>query len=140
MEVKIKLTNAKTKMPARATEGAAGWDVFAIEDKWIPAGLWAKINLGFALEIPKRWCALLLGRSGLLKDRGIAGQPGLIDHDYRGEIGIILTNLSAVQFHIRKGHRIGQLLFVPNPEVRLKETKELSTTNRGTGGFGSTGQ
>ena len=140
MEVKIKLTDVKTKMPTRATAGAAGWDVYAIEDKWIPAGLWAKINLGFALEIPKGWCALLLGRSGLLKDKGIAGQPGLIDHDYRGELGIILTNLSAEQFHVKKGHRIGQLLFVHNPELRFKETKELSTTVRGTSGFGSTGQ
>ena len=140
MEVKIRLTNAKTKMPTRATAGAAGWDVYAIEDKWIPAGLWIKINLGFALEIPKGWCALMIGRSGLLKDKGIAGQVGLIDHDYRGEIGIMLINLSAERYHIRKGHRIGQLLFMQNPEIRLKETKELMTTSRGTGGFGSTGQ
>jgi len=127
-------------MPTRATAGAAGWDVYAIEDKWIPAGLWIKINLGFALEIPKGWCALMIGRSGLLKDKGIAGQVGLIDHDYRGEIGIMLINLSAERYHIRKGHRIGQLLFMQNPEIRLKETKELLTTSRATGGFGSTGQ
>jgi len=140
MEVKVKLINAWAKMPTRATAGAAGWDVYAIEDKWIPAGLWAKINLGFAIEIPEGWCALLLGRSGLLKDRGIAGQPGLIDHDYRGEIGINIVNLSATQYHVRKGHHIGQLLFVSNPKLTLRKAQELSTTNRGTSGFGSTGQ
>jgi len=140
MEVKIKKLNAWAKMPTRATEGAAGWDVYAIEDKWIPVGLWAKINLGFAIEIPEGWCALILGRSGLLKDKGIAGQPGLIDHDYRGEVGISLANISATRYHVRKGYRIGQILFVTNPKLTLRETKELSTTKRGTSGFGSTGQ
>jgi len=140
MEVKVKLTNAWAKMPTRATAGAAGWDVYAIEEKWIPAGLWIKINLGFAMEIPEGWCALLMGRSGLLRDKGIAGQPGLIDHDYRGEVGIILANLSNTRYYVRKGQRIGQLLFVSNLQVVLKSEKELSVTSRGSNGFGSTGQ
>jgi len=140
MEVKIKLTHAGAKMPTRATAGAAGWDVYANEDRWISGGLWAKISLGFALEIPDGWCALLIGRSGLMAQYGVGGQLGLIDSDYRGVVSITVVNMGLERYYVRKGHRIGQLLFMPNPQVKLTQVQTLGVTARGTKGFGSTGK
>jgi len=138
--VKVKLTHAGAKMPTRATAGAAGWDVYANEDKWVSGGLWTKVNLGFALEIPEGWCAMLIGRSGLLANNGISGQLGLIDNDYRGVISMTLVNMGLERYHIQKGHRIGQLLFTPNSQIKLKQVEALSATARGAKGFGSTGK
>jgi len=140
MEVKIKLINAEAKMPIQATPGSAGLDVYAPKDYWIPQGKWVKIDLGFALEPPPGWCALIMGRSGLMKTKGIIGQLGLIDGDYRGEVGIVMMNHGVNHCLIKKGQRMGQLVLIPKPHITLRQVTQLGSTARGSQGFGSTGK
>jgi len=140
MDVKVKLLNRYAKQPTRATSGSAGWDVYASESCEIPAGGWKKINLGIALEMPSRLCALLVKRSGMAGKQGICGQEGLIDSDYRGEVGMTIKNNGDQVYIIQTGDRIGQLLFLPNIQVQMQVVKELQNTSRGKQGFGSTGR
>ena len=139
MELKIKLLSTKAKMPVRMTPGSAGLDVFTPEDYQIAPGKWAKVDLAIALEPPEGWCTLIMGRSGLKKTKGVVGQLGLIDGDYRGEIGMIIMNHGPNPCLIKKGQRIGQLLLIPKPTFTLREVTRLSDTERGSKGFGSTG-
>ena len=139
MEVNVKVINENGKIPTQATGGAAGWDVYASETCEIPAKGWKKIKLGIALEIPPHLCAILLKRSGMAS-RGIFGQEGLIDSDYRGEIGVIIRNNQDQRYPIHVGDRVGQLLFVPKVQVQLRKVTTLQPTPRGKGGFGSTGR
>jgi len=127
-------------MPVPMTPGSAGLDVYVPEDYWIPQGKWVRVNLGLALEPPVGWCTLIMGRSGLMKAKGIVGQLGLIDSDYRGEIGMVLMNHGTNHCLIKKGQRIGQLLLLPKPAFTLRKVIELSNTERGNKGFGSTGK
>ena len=140
MELKIKLLSAEAKMPVRMTPGSAGLDVFIPEDYWIPQGKWARVNLELALEPPEGWCALIMGRSGLMKAKGIVGQLGLIDSDYRGEIGMVIMNHGPNHCLLKKGQRVGQLLLIPKPMFTLRKVMKLSDTERGSKGFGSTGK
>jgi len=140
MELKIKLLSAEAKMPVRMTPGSAGLDVFIPEDCWILQGKWTRVNLELALEPPEGWCTLIMGRSGLMKSKGIVGQLGLIDSDYRGEIGMVLMNHGPNHCLIKKGQRVGQLLLIPSPMFTLRRVMNLSDTERGSKGFGSTGK
>ena len=101
----------------------------------------ALISTGFSLSIPQGYEVQIRPRSGLAAKRGITvlNTPGTIDSDYRGEIKIILINLSKDKFVIRNGDRIAQMVVCPVEQVSVEEVKELSGTDRGGGGFGSTG-
>jgi len=140
MEVKVKLLNEYAKQPTRATSGSAGWDVYASEGCEIPAKGWKKINLGIALEMPSQLCALLVKRSGMAAKQGVCGQEGLIDSDYRGEIGMTIKNNGDQDYTIQTGDRIGQLLFLPNIQAQVRVVGILQNTSRGKQGFGSTGR
>jgi len=140
MEVKVKLVNKHGKRPTQATSGSAGWDVYASETCEIPARGWKKINLGIALEMPAQLCALLIKRSGMAAKQGVCGQEGLIENDYRGELGMTITNNGDQAYLIQAGDRIGQLLFLPKIQVYLQEVTTLQNTSRGKHGFGSTGK
>ena len=140
MEVKIKVLSKNGKLPTQGTKGSAGWDVYASENCELPAGEWKKINLGIALEMPSHLCALLVKRSGMASKQGVCGQEGLIDSDYRGEVGITLVNHGNQSYYVQIGDRIGQLLFLPKVNVYLQPTVTLQGTARGKCGFGSTGK
>ena len=140
MEVKVKLLKENGKKPTQATNGSAGWDVYASEACEIPARGWKKINLGIALEMPPQLCALLVKRSGMAAKQGICGQEGLIDSDYRGELGMTIKNNGDQVYYVQAGDRIGQLLFLPKVHVQLQTVKILQNTSRGIHGFGSTGK
>lgn len=134
----------KVKLIGNLTQGseqAAGYDLMAVSNKWICGGETEIVNTGIRLEMPDGMAALVVPRSGLAAKHGITvlNAPGLIDPDYRGEIGVILHNTTDNIFEIVKGDRIAQLLFVPfiRPEF---VTEELSETERGSGGFGSSGK
>lgn len=135
----IKLLTPTSKLPTRATPGAACWDVYANEEATIPAGGRAVVKLGFALEVPAHFEVQIRGRSGLALKSGILAHTGTIDSDYRGEVGAILFNMNGIPFRVEVGDRIAQMAFGPALPEDLAVVAELSETTRGAGGFGSTG-
>jgi dUTP pyrophosphatase len=129
-------------LPARASAGAAGMDVVAAEAMTLAPGARAAVATGFALAIPEGYEVQVRPRSGLALRHGITclNTPGTIDHDYRGEVKVILVNLGQEPFAVARGERIAQLVPAPVQPVRLVEVDTLDDTARGEGGFGSTGR
>src|SRR6056300_969924 len=131
-------------LPAYATSASAGVDLKAVlEDPIVLEPLERKIiGTGLKIALPEGYEAQVRPRSGLAAKQGISvlNAPGTIDADYRGEIGVILVNLSNKAVTIQPGDRIAQLVFAKFEQVQWKSTDKLSTTERGTGGFGSTGK
>lgn len=142
MKVKV-INKSKHKLPAYETEASAGIDIRANLDE--PFSLQplerTLIKTGIFLEIPIGYEAQVRPRSGLAFKNGLTvlNAPGTIDADYRGEIGVILVNLSQKPYVIEDGERIAQIVFARFEQAELVEVNELSETNRGAGGFGSTG-
>ena len=127
----------------KATFGSAGFDLIAanFDDINLRPNLSILVPCGFSLELPNNFEAQVRPRSGLALKKMITvlNSPGTIDSDYRGEICVILINHSINNFRIERGMRIAQLVFSRIPEFELLEVKELNDTERGKGGFGSTG-
>ena len=128
--------------PAYATEGAAGLDVVSAEDLTLAPGKRHAVATGFSIAIPEGYEVQVRPRSGLALKHGITclNTPGTIDHDYRGEVKVILANLGSEPFEVRRGERIAQLVPAPVQHARFAEVVELDETARGEGGFGSTGR
>lgn len=153
LQIKRLDSNRDLPLPKYQTEGSAGIDLLSnidetligcsvdfedpdkvvIDRKLIPTGL--------SIAIPEGYCGMICSRSGLAVKYGIKTNipVGIIDSDYRGEISISLANTGYDTFYIKRGDRIAQLLIVPVIQPEISEVKELSTTERGEGGFGSTG-
>ena len=132
---------ADLPLPAYATTGAAGMDVVAAEDLILAPGARHAVATGFAMAIPEGFEVQVRPRSGLALKHGITclNTPGTIDSDYRGEVKVILANLSSDPFEIKRGDRIAQLVPAPVQRATLLEVSSLDDTTRGSGGFGSTG-
>ena len=132
-------------LPSYETEGAAGMDLRAAvaEDRplILIAGRRALVPTGLIMEIPDGYEGQVRPRSGLALKHGVTclNTPGTIDSDYRGEVRVLLANLSDEDFEITRGMRIAQLVVAPVTRVRILETQALGSTDRGAGGFGSTG-
>ena len=128
-------------MPAYATSGAAGMDICAAESLTLRAGKRHAVATGFAFAIPDGYEVQVRPRSGLALKHGITclNTPGTIDSDYRGEVKVILANLGDEDFVINTGDRIAQIVVAPVTQGVLVEVDALDDTERGTGGFGSTG-
>jgi dUTP pyrophosphatase len=143
MKVKI-INNGNCPMPSYETAGAAGMDVRAniIDPICVAPGERVLMPTGLYLEVPAGLECQVRPRSGLALKKGITvlNTPGTIDSDYRGEVGVILINLSNENFTIEPNDRIAQLVFCPVIQVTLIETDALESSDRGTGGFGSTGK
>ena len=133
---------ADLPLPRYATAGAAGMDVVAAEPLTLEPGARAAVATGFAIAIPEGYEVQVRPRSGLALKHGVTclNTPGTIDHDYRGEVKIILANLGAEPFAIARGDRIAQLVPAPVQRAVLVEVQALDETVRGGGGFGSTGR
>lgn len=129
-------------LPAYATSGAAGMDVVAAEDMTLAPGARAAVATGFALAIPEGFEVQVRPRSGLALKHGLTclNTPGTIDADYRGEVKVILANLGSDPFEVRRGERIAQLVPAAVTAAALVEVETLDDTDRGVGGFGSTGR
>lgn len=129
-------------LPAYATGGAAGLDVVSAENVTLCPGQRHAVATGFAIAIPDGYEVQVRPRSGLALKHGITclNTPGTIDHDYRGEVKVILANLGNEAFEVRRGERIAQLVPAPVTRAAFREVELLGETERGAGGFGSTGQ
>ena len=129
-------------VPRYASEDAVGLDVSAAEDLILQPGERHAVATGFAIEIPRGYEVQVRPRSGLAIKSGITclNTPGTIDSDYRGEVKVILINLGQEPFGVRRGERIAQLVPAPVLRADFVEVGELGDTQRGSGGFGSTGR
>lgn len=127
--------------PEYKTSGAAGADVCSAENSIIHPGEWLSISTGIFLEVPADHECQIRPRSGLAMKSGVTvlNSPGCIDSDYRGEIKVLLINHGTADYSISVGDRIAQLVIAPVTQVIFRAVDELSDTDRGTGGFGSTG-
>jgi dUTP pyrophosphatase len=141
--LRVKKKDEGVALPKYETSGSAGLDIraFIASDFVIPPGGRAKIPTGLFLEIPKGYEAQIRPRSGLALKCGITllNSPGTIDSDYRGELEVILFNTGSEFFTVRNGDRIAQMVISPVIRVSIFETEHLPETERGAGGFGSTG-
>lgn len=128
--------------PTRATEGSAGYDLNANKTAALIPGERALVGTGVSLQLPADLAASVRPRSGLAAKHGVTvlNTPGLIDPDYRGEIKVILYNAGNKPFWVNRGDRIAQLTFEHIITPELEQVQTLDETDRGTGGFGSTGK
>ena len=144
MNVKIKKLTETATTPTRGTEYSAGYDLYADitqKEYIILGGDTQIIGTGIAIEIPEGYFGAIFARSGLASKKGLrpANCVGIIDSDYRGEIKVSLHNDSPYLQKITPQERIAQLIILPYPEVEFEVVEELTGTDRGEGGFGSTG-
>jgi dUTP pyrophosphatase len=143
VELRFRRLRDEARLPSAAHAGDAGLDLHAAERLALgPAGGRGSVGTGLAVEIPPGYAGLVLPRSGLAAKHGIAlvNAPGLIDSGYRGELRVLLLNTDPGEpFEIEPGDRVAQLLIVPFVEADPVEAEELSSSERGAGGFGSSG-
>ena len=141
VQVRVKRLTPDAKIPKAAKTGDVAFDLYSVIDYEIKRGERYAVPTGIAVEIPSGYEGQVRPRSGLALKEGITvlNTPGTIDSGYRGEVKTIMINHSDASFQITKGMRISQLAIRPVPEVSFIEVKELSDTDRGEGGFGSTG-
>ena len=140
MKIKIKKLKPDAVIPSYAHPGDAGLDLFSLENYELKAGERKILDLGFALEFPEGYVALVKDKSSLPKNAGLHTMGGVFDAGYRGEYNINLINLSDKPYEITKGDKIAQLVIVPVAQAELEESEKLSDTSRGEGRFGSTGR
>jgi dUTP pyrophosphatase len=141
-ELRVMRLRDDAVLPSRAHSGDAGFDLSACEEVTIGVGERAAVGTGIAVEIPDGHAGLVVPRSGLALRHGLSmvNAPGVIDAGYRGEVRLLLLNTDKESpFTIERGMRVGQLLVVPVADVDVVETREVTTTDRGAGGFGSSG-
>lgn len=139
--IRIKKLASEARLPEKAHPTDAGYDVFANEEALIGPGESRLIKTGIAMALPPLTEAQIRPRSGLaLKNQiTLLNSPGTIDADYRGELGIIVINHGKNTFQVTKGMKIAQMVIAPVMVTEILETDSLDDTERGTGGFGSTG-
>ena len=140
--LQLKKLDASLPTPRYAHEGDAGLDIYAAEDVTLQPGQRAMVPTGIAIAIPQGYAGFVQPRSGLAAKQGITivNTPGLIDSGYRGEVKVIALNTdSANTVQLKRGERIAQLVIQAVPVVTLEEVDELGSTERGSGGFGSSG-
>ena len=144
LEIPFARLDERAVLPTQGSPQAAGWDLYAIEETVVPKGRSVLISTGWAVAIPDGWEGQIrsrssLGKKGMIMPNGL----GTIDSDYRGELKVLATWIGEGEsFTVAAGERVAQLLFAPVPRVTLRETtvEGLDETDRGEGGFGSSGK
>ena len=139
MKIKFQKILEGAIIPHYAHQGDAGMDIFSAEDAVIKSGEIKSVKTRVKMELPEGFVALVWDKSGLALKNGIKTMAGVIDSGYRGEIGIVLANLSGRDYKIEKGQKIAQMLVQKAERAEIEEVKNLNETSRGAGGFGSTG-
>ncbi|CAI8298878.1 MAG: Deoxyuridine 5'-triphosphate nucleotidohydrolase [Euryarchaeota archaeon UBA443] len=144
INVKFAKLDDNAQLPTQGSAQAAGWDLYALEETIVIKGASVMIPTGLACAIPEGWegqirCRSSLGKKGMILPNGV----GTIDSDYRGELKVLATWIGkGDSFTVGKGERVAQMLFAPVPLVQIEEVtlSDLESTERGEGGFGSSGQ
>lgn len=138
MKIKIKKLHPNAVTPFYATEGSAAMDLTAVSNEYIDTEH-IKYNFGLAFQIPKGKVGLIFPRSSCYKQKQLLSNcVGVIDSDYRGEISAVMIGTSKSSY--TTGERVAQIMFIDAPQIEFVETDELSTSERGEGGYGSTGK
>jgi dUTP pyrophosphatase len=142
IKVKILKVDKELPTPKYAHYGDAGMDIYSAESYTLKPGERKIFSTGLKIEIPEGYEVQIRPRSGLAAKNGISivNTPGTIDHQYRGLVGVILINHGTENFEVKRGERIAQMVFNKFETAELLEVDELSETERGEGGFGSTGK
>ena len=144
MDVRFKRLNDLAKIPTRGSKFSAGYDLYAATDKdiQIPPHTTVKIGTGLAMDLPSGYFGAIVARSGIATKRGLrpANALGVCDEDYKGEYIVALHNDTTETKTVQAGERIAQLILLPYQTIDFKEVDELHDTERGIGGFGSTGE
>ncbi|MFI5362017.1 MAG: dUTP diphosphatase [Elusimicrobiota bacterium] len=138
-ELPVRRLDPAAILPTRAHADDAGLDLYALEDGSVPSGEGLLLRTGVAVAVPAGHVGLVCDRSSLAR-RGLKTAGGVIDAGYRGEIGVVVWNLSRAPQHVKKGERAAQLLIIPIATPAPVESEDLGDTHRGAGGFGSTGR
>jgi dUTP pyrophosphatase len=142
-QLRVRRLDSSARLPTRAYDGDAGLDLYALEAVTLDPGERASVRTGIAVEISPGYAGLVLPRSGLAARHGIAlvNAPGLIDAGYRGEVRVLLLNTDrSAPFVLAEGERIAQLVLVRVETPEVAEVPKLALSERGSGGFGSSGQ
>jgi dUTP pyrophosphatase len=139
MKLGVKKLVPEAKLPTRAHSDDAGLDLYSVEEYMLAPGERRAVKTGIAMAIPTGYAGLIWDKSGLAIKAGLKAMGGVIDAAYRGEIQVIITNLSDDHYHVEKGSKISQILIQKVELFEVCETDELDATIRGEGGFGSTG-
>ncbi|WP_250859910.1 dUTP diphosphatase [Oceanirhabdus seepicola] len=141
MKLNIKRLSSEAILPSFANKGDAGLDMFSIEEKIILPGESVLVSTGIAIQLPRNTEAQIRPRSGLALKHSLTvlNTPGTIDEGYRGEIKIILINHGKKEFKVTKGMKIAQMVVKPILDIEVIEVSTLSSSERGIGGFGSSG-
>lgn len=138
-ELPLRRLDAAAVLPTRAHPDDAGLDLYGLEDADIAPGEGRVLRTGVAAAVPAGHVGLVCDRSSMAK-RGLKTAGGVIDAGYRGELGVVVWNISRETQRVKRGERVGQLLIVPVATPAPVEREDLGQTARGTGGFGSTGR
>lgn len=141
MVLRFRRIHPDAVLPAYAHPSDAGMDVRSVDDLVIAPGRRALVHTGLVMALPLMYEAQVRPRSGLALKNGITvlNTPGTIDSGYRGEVGVILANFGEEDFVVRKGDKIAQIVIAPVTQPVIEETETVDETDRGAGGFGSTG-
>lgn len=140
MILKIKRIHPDAILPSYAHPGDAGLDLFSLENYVLKPGERKLFEVGFAVEFPDGFAAIVKDKGSLPKNAGIHSMGGVFDAGYRGEYNVNLINLGSEPYHIKKGNKIAQLVIFPIERPHVEEVSELSESSRGKGRFGSTGK
>jgi len=141
MTLRFKRIHPDATLPSYAHASDAGMDVRSVEDVTVPAKGRVLVHTGLVMMLPPMFEAQVRPRSGLALKHGITvlNTPGTIDAGYRGEVGVILANFGDSDFEVKKGDKIAQIVVAPVLQAGIEEADEIDETDRGSGGFGSTG-
>ena len=141
MTLRFRKIHPDAVLPSYAHPSDAGMDVRSVEDLTIAPGKRALVHTGLVMLLPPMYEAQVRPRSGLALKSGVTvlNTPGTIDSGYRGEVGVILANFGEADFLVKRGDKIAQIVIAPVTQPEIVETTEVDETDRGSGGFGSTG-
>ena len=137
--LQIKRLSDSATLPTRGNDGDAGWDLYSNESVTIPSGATVLVSTGIAMAIPRGYAGLIWDRSSM-GVKGVHRHAGVIDSGYRGPVKVCLYNTTKKPYSIELGDRVAQILIQQIPMFRLHEVEDLDSTDRGSGGFGSTGK
>src|SRR3989338_742924 len=140
LKIKVKRLQVEAKLPSYAHPGDVGLDLYSLEDYLLQPAERKIFPVGFALEFPSGYAAVVKDKSSLPKNGGLHTMGGVFDAGYRGEYNVQLVNLGHGPYQIKKGDKLAQLVIYPVASAELEEVQEISDSSRGVGGFGGTGR